>query len=201
MSAYSLADVYAPDDWTDSPHEGAVGRRYDHLHRCRRVCVGPALTIVFEDRQTLWFRMQELARVARCSPPGTVQKELEWYAGLLPGPDRLVAAVWVAEPGRRPGRALAMLRYAISAGRIGFRSDSGLEIIAQPRTGRVKDHLIGLAQWIEFPFTPEITEVFASRQREWHLFVEAEEYCHTSEPLSASVMASLLTDLASDALP
>src|SRR5579885_1707046 len=119
MPTVPLADVFAPDEFA-APQDASVARRYRYLDRCRRVRVGPAVTVVFENRQTMWFRVQELAQVARATARGTVQPELDWYSQLLPGGDRLHAAVWIAEPGRRPSRALETVRRAVALGRIGF---------------------------------------------------------------------------------
>src|SRR5438128_3925948 len=66
-----------------------------YLDRYRRVRIGPRLTLVFENRQTLWFRVQELLRVARLSDALRVQAELDVYNRLLPGPDMLQAALLI----------------------------------------------------------------------------------------------------------
>ena len=46
-------------------------RRY--VDRYRRVRIGPRLTLIFENRQTLWFRVQEIVRVARLYRPTSDQ--------------------------------------------------------------------------------------------------------------------------------
>ena len=94
-AALALSDLFPPDDFLDLPEDDA-DRRHLYLVRCRRVRVGPAVSVVFENRQTLWFRVQELSRLARATDAEAVQPELDWYAGLLPGPGKLTAAVWVA---------------------------------------------------------------------------------------------------------
>src|SRR5205085_689867 len=85
------------------PLEEYAGRRRDffaahlrYLDRYRRVRIGPALTLVFENRQTLWFRVQEVLRVARLAEPARVQQELHLYNRLLPGKERLQAALLIA---------------------------------------------------------------------------------------------------------
>src|SRR6266571_3849426 len=82
------------------PLEEYAGRRREffeaqcrYLDRYRRVRVGPRLTLVFENRQTLWFRVQEVLRVARLSEPALVQRELNLYNRLLPQRDCLQAAL------------------------------------------------------------------------------------------------------------
>src|SRR4051794_16122884 len=64
-----------------------------YLDRYRRVRIGPRLTLVFENRQTLWFHVHELLRVARLGDPVLVQGELDLYNRLLPSRDRLQAAL------------------------------------------------------------------------------------------------------------
>src|SRR5262245_19804953 len=68
-------------------------RRY--IDRYRRVRVGPKLTLVFENRQTLWFRVQEVIRVARLADAREVQLELNLYNRLLPTRNRLQAALLI----------------------------------------------------------------------------------------------------------
>src|SRR6516165_10455947 len=89
-----------PDDLL--PLEEYVGRRAEffrahvrYVDRYRRVRLGPRLTLVFENRQTLWFRAQEVLRVARLADPARVSEELAVYNRLLPGRGRLQAALLV----------------------------------------------------------------------------------------------------------
>src|SRR2546425_12564289 len=66
-----------------------------YLDRYRRVRIGPRLTLIFENRQTLWFRVQEIMRIARLSQAGEVQQELNLYNRLLPGRNLLQAALLI----------------------------------------------------------------------------------------------------------
>src|SRR5438128_7224122 len=68
-------------------------RRY--LDKYRRVRIGPRLTLLFENRQTLWFRVQEILRIARLTEPDRVSEELELCNTLLPTRDRLQAALLI----------------------------------------------------------------------------------------------------------
>ena len=87
------------------PLEEYVGRRREYfdshrryIDRYRRVRIGPRLTLIFENRQTLWFRVQEIVRIARLSLAGDVQQELNLYNRLLPGRDLLQAALLIEVP-------------------------------------------------------------------------------------------------------
>ena len=193
-AALTLADVIAPDDFT-SQDDLAAEQQFRYLTERRQVRVGPAVTIVFENRQTLWFRLQELSRVARLTSARSVQQELDWYNQLLPNRDGLQAAFWIALPGQRSTRELQTLRHAISLGRVGFRDAQGREILGQFRTDRVADRIIGLARWAEFPFTDEGRIVFSEPGSGWRVFVEALGYIHEGDVLPDAVWRSLLEDL------
>ena len=193
-AALTLADVIAPDDFT-SQDDLAAEQQFRYLTERRQVRVGPAVTIVFENRQTLWFRLQELSRVARLTSARSVQQELDWYNQLLPNRDGLQAAFWIALPGQRSTRELQTLRHAISLGRVGFRDAQGREILGQFRTDRVADRIIGLARWAEFPFTEEYRKAFREAGSGWRVFVEALGYIHEGDVLPDAVWRSLLEDL------
>src|SRR5689334_5231285 len=82
------------------PIEEYAGRRREffeehgrYLDRCRRVRIGPRLTLIFENRKTLWFRLQEVLCIARLTEPALVQQELDLCNRLLPGRNCLQAAM------------------------------------------------------------------------------------------------------------
>src|SRR5438552_14756914 len=68
-----------------------------YLDRYRRVRIGPRVTLLFENRQTLWFRIQELLRIARLAEPRRVQQELDIYNRMLPARDCLQAVLLLSE--------------------------------------------------------------------------------------------------------
>ena len=181
-------------DFHDLPFE-SVDRSYQHLDRCRRIRVGPALTFVFENQQTLWFRQQELAGIGRQSADTDIRRLADWYSRLMPSQDRLLAALWVMESGRRAIVNLDNLRDVVAESRILLRSGTGYEIAATLLPQRVRDHLIGHVGWIEFPFTVTDRLALETPRREWRLVVESDDYNHESEPLSPAVLMSLLADL------
>src|SRR5262245_37086945 len=66
-----------------------------YLDRVRRVRLGPRVTLLFENRQTLWFRVQEILRVARLTETARVQQELDLHNRLLPQPGQLQASLLI----------------------------------------------------------------------------------------------------------
>ncbi len=65
------------------------------LKKRRRVGVGPFVTLVFENRDTIRFQIQEMARVEKLFTDEAIQTELDIYNPLIPGPGTLCATLFV----------------------------------------------------------------------------------------------------------
>jgi hypothetical protein len=61
----------------------------------RRVPLGPLMTLVFENRDTVRFQIQEMLRVERIVRPDKVQEEIDVYNELLPGADEVAATLFI----------------------------------------------------------------------------------------------------------
>jgi Protein of unknown function (DUF3501) len=70
-------------------------RRIIELKRKRRVAVGPYLSFVFENRETLLFQIQEMCRAERIVEDAKVQDEIDVYGALLPRPGELSATLFI----------------------------------------------------------------------------------------------------------
>src|SRR5262245_6889982 len=81
-----------------------------YLDRYRRVRLGPRATLLFENRQTLWFRVQDVLRIARLADPERARAELDLYNRLLPDRDRLQAALVLSIDESRLAEELAPWR-------------------------------------------------------------------------------------------
>jgi hypothetical protein len=193
MKALTLDDLLPLEEYAGRRREffDAHGR---YLDRYRRVRIGPRLTLLFENRQTLWFRLHEILRVARLSEPGRVQQELDLYNRLLPGRGRLQAALLltVADEARLTAELAAWQ---------GLRGDDlrlHLGPAQQPAnllTCRPEDRCIGAAHWVQFVLDDAGRRLLGDfRQPAW-IAVTLAAYRHDSEPLGDEVRQSLLDDL------
>jgi uncharacterized protein DUF3501 len=63
--------------------------------KLRRVGVGPVITLTFENRMTMRFQIQEMARAERMVHDAQIQHELDVYNRLLPAPGELSATLFV----------------------------------------------------------------------------------------------------------
>jgi len=65
------------------------------LKQRRRISVGPLITLVFENRETLRFQTQEMIRVEHILDSHKVQEELDVYNALMPGSGELSATLLI----------------------------------------------------------------------------------------------------------
>jgi hypothetical protein len=65
------------------------------LKKRRRVGVGPVITLVFENRDTVRFQVQEMARAERMLTDEAIQGELDAYNPLVPDAGQLVATMFL----------------------------------------------------------------------------------------------------------
>ena len=61
----------------------------------RRVAVGPIVSLVFENRETMRSQIQEMARAERMVTDEQIQKELDVYNALIPAPGELSATLFI----------------------------------------------------------------------------------------------------------
>ena len=184
------------------PLEEYVGQRQEffaahirYLDRYRRVRVGPRLTLLFENRQTLWFRVQELLRVARLSEPERVQQELDWYNQLLPTRNRLQAALLITVP-ESAGMTDELKFWRHFTGPELCLCLDAARVPARLLTAREADFSIGMAHWVEFPLHASERSLLADFRRPAHFAVSYRTYAHESAYLGEEVRQSLLDDLA-----
>jgi len=65
------------------------------LKKRRRITVGEYITLVFENRETVLFQIQEMLRTERIFAPEKIQEECDVYNALLPRTDELSATLFI----------------------------------------------------------------------------------------------------------
>ena len=72
--------------------------RIIEVKRHRRVAVGPNISVLFENRDTVLFQIQEMARTERIVEEGKLQDEVDVYNALVPDPGELSATLFIEIP-------------------------------------------------------------------------------------------------------
>jgi hypothetical protein len=165
-----------------------------YLDRYRRVRVGPRLTLLFENRQTLWFRVQDVIRVARLAEPARLREELELYNRLLPGKGALQAALLIEVSDEAPLAEQLAPWQALEGTHLRLCAGDAC-CPATLVTCRPEDRCSGAAHWVQFPVDAAARKQFADFRRPAHFEVTLPAYQHQGPALSDEVRQSLLEDL------
>jgi hypothetical protein len=117
----------------------------------RRVALGPAVSLVFENRLTVLHQIQEMCRVERIVKPEAVQAEIDVYNELLPGPGEVGATLFIELPPRAGIQAELDRFIGLDDGRslwleIGEKRTLGRFLEGQARADR-----IAAVQYVRFP--------------------------------------------------
>jgi hypothetical protein len=164
------------------------------MKKRRRVALGPVMTVVFENRETVRFQVQEMLRIERIVRPDKVQEEIDVYNELLPGPNEVAATLFLevtdlAEVQPTLDRFIGLDepgRLVLSAG--AERSP------ARFAAGQSREDRISAVHYIRFPLPPAAREAIVGG-RPVTLSVDHEGY-RASAPLPEETVAELARDLA-----
>lgn len=128
-------------------------RAMAHKQR-RRIALGDSATLLFEDRLTVQYQVQEMLRIERIFEPTGVQDELDAYNPLIPDGDNLKATLLFefADPETRTRqlRRLVGIEHRIYAEVEGFpRVSAHAEDLGRSRADRT-----AAVHFLRFEFAP-----------------------------------------------
>ena len=72
-----------------------VQRRVIEIKKRRRVQVGPKVSLLFENRDTVLYQIQEMVRTERLRGRERIQEEIDVYNALIPADDELSATLFI----------------------------------------------------------------------------------------------------------
>jgi hypothetical protein len=119
------------------------------VKRPRRIHVGPTLTFLFENAETLRYQIQEVMRAERIVREAEIQHELDTYNQLLGGPGELACCLLI-EIDDRAARDRALRAWRALPEHIYLRTEEGL---VRPTfdEGQMDDEKISAVQYLKFP--------------------------------------------------
>jgi len=172
-------------------------RRVIELKRKRRVEVGPYLSFVFENRETLLFQIQEMCRAERIIDDAKVQEEIGVYGALLPRPGELSATLFIEISDQEQIKPMLDRFMGIDTGRHVW-----LEIAGGPRVSGVfeaghsdeEKGKLAAVHFVRFAFTPDAIRAFRTGAVE---LVADHPAARARARLSEETKAELLADLES----
>lgn len=165
----------------------------------RRVGLGDNITVLFENRQTVIFQIQEMVRTERIVDEAKIQDELDAYNALIPDAGELSATLFIELPGIAalpPAEARAAVNrfQGIDRGCV-FLDLGPYAIEASFEGGHSKEEKLAAVQYLRFAVPREPARALADPAQPVRLRVDHPRYRAEAE-LAPAVRAELVRDLA-----
>jgi Protein of unknown function (DUF3501) len=126
-------------------------RRIIELKQTRRVAVGDNVTLVFENRDTVSFQVQEMVRAENISDLDKIREEIDVYNELIPEPGELSATLFLEIEDQIHLRD-DLLRFLGIDEAVTFKVGNH-SIHARFEAGHSKEDKISAVQYVKFPFS------------------------------------------------
>jgi hypothetical protein len=168
------------------------------LKKRRRVHLGTILTLVFENRDTIRFQIQEMARVEKLITDEAIQGELDTYNPLIPSAGQLSATVFLELTSEDQLREWLPKLVGIERSLLlrAGEGPSAVEVRATTEEAHAaqltREEVTASVHYVRWDLTPE--EVAAVERGPVHLVVDHPAYSEEAE-LAPSTVAELLLDL------
>lgn len=133
-------------------------RRIIELKKARRMAVGDKVTLVFENRDTVIFQIQEMVRAERITDLDKIREEIEVYNELVPNSGELSATLFL-EITEQSHLREELLKFLGIDEAVYFKVGSH-SIHAQFEAGHSKEDKISAVQYIKFPFSEAALRAF-----------------------------------------
>ena len=170
-------------------------RRVIELKRRRRVGLGPVVTLVFENAETVRFQIQEMARAERITTDEGIRDELEVYNRLLPGEGELSATLFIELTSETELRDWLPRLVGIERA-IGIELSSGEVVTSRPEEAHAqaltRQEVTAAVHYVRFGFSPAQIEALAGGPAA--LVATHPEY-RAQIPLEDVIRAELVRDL------
>jgi len=166
------------------------------LKKRRRVSVGPFVTFVFENRTTVLFQIEEMARAERILTDEGIQTELDIYNPLIPEPGFLSATMFIELTSKAELETWLPKLVGIERA-VELRIGDSVTVRAIPESGHAsqltREEITASVHYVQFALTPEQIAAFADASRV-QLAVDHPDYQEVTD-LSEETRAEVLLDL------
>jgi hypothetical protein len=172
--------------------------RVVEMKKKRRIHVGPIVTLLFENRDTMRLQIQEMARVEKIFTDEGIQAELDTYNPLIPDPGHLSATLFVELTSDEQLREWLPKLVGIET-KVELRIGSGADrtvvrctVDPEHEAQLTRDEITASVHYVAFSLSDEEIDAFAAGPVS--LAVAHPAYDHETE-LSTESLEELLHDL------
>ena len=137
--------------------------RIIELKRNRRVSVSDKVTLVFENRDTVIFQIQEMMRAEKIADLDKIREEIEVYNELIPAPGELSATLFLEIEDQTHLRQ-ELLKF-LGVDEAVYLKVGDHSIHARFEEGRSKEDKISAVQYVKFPFSESQLQAFVKGEK------------------------------------
>lgn len=161
--------------------------------RHRRVRIGDHISVVFENRDTVLFQIQEMLRTERITSESGILHEIETYNDLIPGPGQLSMTLFVEIPDRAV-RDQMLVDLAGLEDTVSIEVDGVAARARGKREGAVEGRTTAV-HYLKVDLPAEAQAAIKAGRAEVALVIAHPRYAHRV-PLGKATLAKLADDLA-----
>ena len=157
----------------------------------RRIALGDRVSVVFENRDTVTFQIQEMLRAEKITDLDKIREEIAVYNELVPDTDELSATLFLEIEDQSHLREDLLKFLGIDQAvflKVGERSIQG-----RFEEGHSKEDKISAVQYVRFPFDPQTRQAFRGGERA-ELIIDHPNY-KAQAVLAPDAQQSLAEDL------
>ena len=164
------------------------------LKRVRRVAIGTVVSVAFENRTTMLYQIQEMARVEKLFTDEAIQAEIDTYNSLIPDVGQLCATVFIELTSDEALREWLPRLVGIERALV-LHLDGGetvrCHVDSQHDSQLTREYVTAAVHYVSVALTPAQVDAFA---RGATLHVDHPSYRESVE-LGAETRRELLSDL------
>lgn len=193
MKPLTVQDVLSIEDYERSRE--TFRRRIIDLKQRRRLSVGNLIMVVFENRETVLFQIQEMVRAERILRPERVSEEVAMYNEQIPRDGELSATLMIEVTDPAQVKPVLDRLQGIDHGQtVGIRVGPHL-VYGVFEQGRSNEEKISAVHYVRFPVPDAVKALMEDPAVPMQVVVTHPRY-QAAQPVSEEMRRSLLEDLA-----
>jgi hypothetical protein len=192
MKPLTVQDLVSADEYERTRQE--FRRRIIELKEHRRIAVGDLVTLVFENRETVLFQIQEMIRAERIDAPDRLREEVESYNEQVPGPGELSATLFIEVTEPSKVKQILDRFQGIDKGQTVGLQIGDETVYALFEQGRAKEDKISAVHYLRFRIPESLKAKVADLRTPMEIFIHHSGY-QARVAVPDTMRLSLLQDL------
>jgi hypothetical protein len=189
MKPLSRQDIKGPRLY--GPIRDDYRRRIIEIKKDRRISVGDRVTLVFENRHTLIFQIEEMLRAENLTSEEQIRAEVDTYLALMPTDDSLSATLFLEVPPGADARVELDRLVGLDEHVILHIGTHSIRAAFEP--GRSTEERISAVQYTRYPLAPDARTALLTAGTELAIEIDHPAYRHRAV-LSEAMRQSLAGD-------